>query len=299
MKLRSIVYRSLLVLAISLSGIYWANAEDDMPMGKGESQPMTEHKRHNMKMPMNQGDSSQTKMGGMEHDMMMPMGADSSQPTDGKMPMNNKSSQSGSMGCGKDGMNMPMGGMGSSKPGAMEMDEHASHHGGGGMSRDTSASSSMQLPNSSLQNEVQIEELARKRIDAASNMITEGVLSLSRAKESNNREKMHEALKKTRYGIDQFESGLAAQEALDQGVAPRNIAIQWFKKELNLSTDTTHGDIFGISWFHFFAMVALVIFAAIMIWMYFFKMRRAADVLSQVSGREQSAGGSNKEQTDK
>ncbi|MBX9723649.1 MAG: hypothetical protein K2X81_19750, partial [Candidatus Obscuribacterales bacterium] len=231
-----------------------------------------------MMMPMGQGNSPQSKMGGMGQGMMMPMGQGSSP----------QSKMGG----------MPMGQTDSGAPGSTGMDEHAGHH-NEGMSGDTAEPNSMQFPSSSLQDQVRIEELARKRINTASNMITEGVLVLSRAKESNDRRKVRDALRKIRYGVDEFESGLAAQEALEQGMAPRNIAIQWFKNELNLTTQTNHGDILGISWFHFFVMVALVFFAVIMIWMYFFKMRRAAEVLNHVAGSGKDAGGGKKKQDEK
>lgn len=279
MRAKSIFYSLVITLAVSPFTFSPSIADDDMPMGQNNSQ--------------------QSKMGGMGHDMMMPMGkGDSQQSKMDNMPMGQQSSQGSSMGSGN-GMKMPMGGMGSGQngtAGAMEGGEHSRHH-GGGMSSDTVPSNSMQLPSSSLQDQVQIEQLAQKRINNASNMITEGVLILSRAKESNDRNKMHEALRKVHYGVDQFESGLAAQEALNQGEAPRNIAMQWFKKELNLTAETNHGDILGISWFHFFVMVALVSFAVIMIWMYFCKMRRATEVLSRVTGSEKGNGSSKKEQS--
>lgn len=280
----SLAFLSLLTLTLACSSP--ALADDDMPMGQKSSTPS------DSKMP------GMGKMGGM-HDMMMPMAKDKSeQPDTGNMPIKPKS-QSGGMGCGKDGMNMPMGqaGNGSSQSGSMGMDEHASHH-GGGMSNE-SQDNTMQLPNSSLKDQVQIEQLARQRIEVGSDSITDGILLLSRAKEKNDRKGMHKALMKVQFGIDQCESGLAAQEALDQGVAPRNVAIQWFKKELNLPTETSHGDILGLSWFHFFAMVALVVFAVVMIAMYFLKMRRAAAILNRVAGDEKGSGNSTTKQGDK
>ena len=87
--------------------------------------------------------------------------------------------------------------------------------------------------------------------------------------------------------MSDFESGLAAHRALREGKAPRNVALQWFKRELNIDDSVnvakSHALLWGMSPFHTSVMAVLVAFAVAMIWMYFFKMRRAASLLEKLS----------------
>jgi ferredoxin-NADP reductase len=43
------------------------------------------------------------------------------------------------------------------------------------------------------------------------------------------------------------------------------------------------GGVFGLSWFHFFSMAVLIGFTAVMLWMYFHKMRRASELLARLT----------------
>jgi len=93
---------------------------------------------------------------------------------------------------------------------------------------------------------------------------------------------MQDATARVREGLEQFESGLAAQRALAEGQPPRQVALEWFKRQMDLPITTVPSDDagpFGLSWFHAFVMAALIAFAVAMIGMYFFKMRRAALLL--------------------
>jgi ferredoxin-NADP reductase len=95
---------------------------------------------------------------------------------------------------------------------------------------------------------------------------------------------MQEAATRLREGIAQLESGVAARRALTEGRAPREIALAWFKREMNLSLGAmpaSHG-LLGVTPFHLFTMVLLVAFALAMLAMYFFKMRRAAALFGRI-----------------
>src|SRR5258708_12964015 len=80
-----------------------------------------------------------------------------------------------------------------------------------------------------------------------------------------------------REGMDTFQSGLAAHRALAENQNPQVVALQWFRQQLNLPDQS--GSQSAFSPFHWFIMAALVAFAAVMIWMYFHKMRRADPLL--------------------
>ena len=93
---------------------------------------------------------------------------------------------------------------------------------------------------------------------------------------------MHEAMTRLREGAAQLESGIAARRALAEGRAPREVALAWFKRELNLSLATAPAPQQGVTPFHLFTMVLLVVFALATVAMYFFKMRRAAALFGRI-----------------
>lgn len=69
-----------------------------------------------------------------------------------------------------------------------------------------------------------------------------------------------------------------------EGQAPRDVAPAWFKREMNLPITTAPAQIFGGARFHLIVIGVLTAFAATMIAMYFFKMRRAASLLQTLTG---------------
>ncbi len=81
--------------------------------------------------------------------------------------------------------------------------------------------------------------------------------------------------------------------ALAEGRAPRQVALEWFKKEMNLlppGGGERPGGVFGLSWFHFTVMLILIAFAAAMIAMYFFKICAARPHCWQRSRKPPSPG---------
>ena len=121
---------------------------------------------------------------------------------------------------------------------------------------------------------------------ASREILSSAVSRLSDAAAREDYAAMQEATAQIREALAQFESGLAAHRALAEGKAPRNVALQWFKREMNLlpaaSLEPPHG-LFGLSWFHYFVMFILAAFAVMMIWMYFHKMRRAEALLARLA----------------
>ena len=81
----------------------------------------------------------------------------------------------------------------------------------------------------------------------------------------------------------EFDSGLSAYRALAEGQAPRGIALDWFRREMNLTDPLTtvpaHG-VFGLSGFHYFTMALLSAFALLGAWMYVARNRRTNAVLA-------------------
>ena len=132
------------------------------------------------------------------------------------------------------------------------------------------------------------EELGRQAIDrmaAGSAMMNEAFARLAAAAQNADAAAMQEANAQVREGHAQFESGLTLQHALDEGSAPRDIALGWFRKEMSLvplsGSPPPHG-FFGLSWFHYIVMILLGAFALSMIAMYFRKMRRADALVARL-----------------
>jgi hypothetical protein len=137
----------------------------------------------------------------------------------------------------------------------------------------------MDLPDLPMEERAVIEQQAHQRMMDGTALLSDGLDELSTAAATDDFQAMQAATAKMRAGLAQFESGLAAHRAIVEGKAPRNVALQWFKREMNLLPPTASDPgfrLWGMDLFHSAIMALLVAFAAVMIWMYFFKMRRAA-----------------------
>lgn len=131
----------------------------------------------------------------------------------------------------------------------------------------------------------EVLEQAGERVDTGLTLMGEGFDSLSSAAASENHAGMQEAVAKVREGLTRLDSGLAARRAIAEGKSPRNVALQWFKREMNLLPPAADGPdhAMGGSSFHLVTIAILAAFAAVMIWMYFFKMRRASALLKELA----------------
>jgi ferredoxin-NADP reductase len=145
----------------------------------------------------------------------------------------------------------------------------------------------MSLPDLPIEQRAEVQQQAHERMKQGTGLMAEGLKSLSQSAPTNDFIAMQEATRKLHEGLSQFESGLAAHRALEEGTPPRNVALHWFKQEMNLLPPQerlqAHG-ILGLSWFHFYMMVLLIAFAVGILFLYFFKMRRAAALLKRLAG---------------
>jgi ferredoxin-NADP reductase len=145
----------------------------------------------------------------------------------------------------------------------------------------------MDLPDLPIEQRAEIEREAHQRMIDGTKLLSEGLDELSTAAATDDFARMEAATAKMREGMSQFESGLAAHRAIREGKAPRNVALQWFKREMNLlppASSESGFRLWGMNAFHTAIMAILVIFAVTMIWMYLFKMRRAALLLQELTG---------------
>ncbi len=184
----------------------------------------------------------------------------------------------GMMGGGKEGGGMMGGGKGGGMGGMMEKM---------GAPKDKELYPElMHLPDLPPEKRAEVLLKAEQRMSEGTRLIAAGVGELADATTAEDLAAMQRATSRLQEGLAQLESGLAARRALEEGSEPRNVALQWFRKEMNLTgggfTEQRHG-FFGLSSFHLVSMAILVVFAILMLWMYFFKMRRASQLLSQLA----------------
>lgn len=134
------------------------------------------------------------------------------------------------------------------------------------------------------------ERLARERMASGTALMSRGLENLTAAAATEDLAGLQMATAQMRQGVLQFDSGVAALSAISQGIAPQTIALNWFKRSMDLlpsaDIERPHG-IFGLSGFHYFTMFLLLAFAVAMIWTNVKKMQRAQALVARLSGSSQ------------
>ena len=129
-----------------------------------------------------------------------------------------------------------------------------------------------------------IEKLAQDRMKSGTGKLSSGLEKLTSATSAEDYAAMQQASEQVREGLAEFESGIAARRVFAEGKLPRNLALDWFRREMNLASPVAQesGAFLGITPFHLFTMALLVAFALAMMSLYFFKMRRAAALFGRL-----------------
>lgn len=140
----------------------------------------------------------------------------------------------------------------------------------------------MSLPELTPEKRDEVERQAHERMQTGATLMSEALSALQSATAANDLKEMEVAIAHLHEGMARYESGVAAHRAIAEGKAPRAIALQWFKRETNLSLGTAPAAHRGITPFHLFTMVLLVGFALAMLTLYYFKMRRAAALFGRI-----------------
>lgn len=153
----------------------------------------------------------------------------------------------------------------------------------------------MELPDLPMERRHEIEAEAHERMQSGIRILSQGLDRLSTAAPTDDYQTMEDATAVMREGMAQFESGLAAHRAIAEGKAPRNVALRWFKREMNLfpATAAVGSDMFGLAprSFHYFVIALLGSFSITVVWMYFLKMRRAQALLERLSSATSAGSG--------
>lgn len=194
--------------------------------------------------------------------------------------------------------------------GQISAEEHASHHPGTAASPGASPGAGMMgdmgkmmegmgkpppkqlyptlmsLPTLSPEERQKVEQQADERMRSGTALMSQALDELAQAEAAGNYAAMHNATLKLHEGMAQFDSGTAAKRALAEGKAPPQVALEWFKTEMSLplTASPASAGLFGGMGFHLTMIAILGAFVAAMIAMYFFKMRRAAHLLHDLTG---------------
>ena len=143
----------------------------------------------------------------------------------------------------------------------------------------------MTLPALTPEKRAEIDALASQQINEGMGRLANGSESLERATQAGDNAAMQQSVGMMREGLDELGAGIAARRVLSEGKAPRNLALDWFKREMNLASPIAREEpraLLGVTPFHLFTMVLLIAFALAMVAMYFFKMRRAAALFGRL-----------------
>lgn len=149
----------------------------------------------------------------------------------------------------------------------------------------------MNMPEVTSERRTEILSQAEERMDSAVALLSEGLQRLAEAAENGNYAAMQDASAKMHEALARLDSGVAAQRALAEGQPSDIVALQWFKREMNLATPSVvkaRSGLLGASPFHLFSMVLLVVFAFVMVALYFVKMRRAAALFGRIEANNEA-----------
>ena len=190
-----------------------------------------------------------------------------------------------------------MPGMGSSAPGAGGamggMMGGCMGAGCMGASRKEFYASLMAMPNLSPEQRQRIEAQARAWINAGTEEIASAENALRHANAAGDSVGAEQATSRMRDALAQVKSGNTILRSLSEGKPPRQIALDWFKGEMNLAPDTVIQDPvgpLGLSWFHLVTMALVTAFAAAMLAIYLSRMRRANALIDRLTGARPAPG---------
>jgi len=146
----------------------------------------------------------------------------------------------------------------------------------------------MELPALTPEARSRIEADARARINAANSALTQAQDSYHRAMIANDAAAMAEAAAKQREALAELNAGTAALRALAEGRAPRQIALSWFRQQMNLpaAADASAGEApgpFGLSWLHVISMGSVGALALALLAMAMARHRRAAALVHRLT----------------
>lgn len=173
-----------------------------------------------------------------------------------------------------------MGEMGGTSPGGMGgMGEMM-----GGRPRKEFYPSLMDMPSLSAEQRQRIESQARGELNTATEAIASAEAALRQANARADSAGAEQATSRLRDALNQAKSAATTLRALSEGKPPQQIALDWFRTQLNLPALAASSDAgLGLSWFHVVTMAVLAIFTVAMILVYLLRLRRANALVQRLT----------------
>lgn len=200
---------------------------------------------------------------------------------------------------------------------AQEGEDHAAHHGGDAMSSPSSSGSSdmAKMMNSTMERMINgegenehehesrraaffaqllaypaLDDRARERVAAqASDRVNRGLALINEGSVAGMRSTTVstrlEAASRMREGVDLFRSGSAAQAALGGMQPPHDMAMSWFRDQLDIDAPPTSGSARWLDFTpsHLLLMLFLVLVSAMLIALQLFRLRRIGSIVSNAA----------------
>jgi ferredoxin-NADP reductase len=145
----------------------------------------------------------------------------------------------------------------------------------------------MELPAMTPEARARIEADARARINAGNAALAQAQQDYHRAMMSDDTAAMAAAMSRQRVAMSEMESGTAALRALAEGQSPRQIALTWFREQMNLGPAAVPAEEsvgpFGLSWFHLISMAVVALFALTMLAFGIARHRRSIALVNQLT----------------
>ena len=116
-------------------------------------------------------------------------------------------------------------------------------------------------------------------------ILTEGAAALTKATQQTDVTAMRLAGTQIGDGLSRLESGISTRQALEQGTPPAEIALKWFKSQLNLEpklVESRQLRLLGMAPFQLFICLLMLAAIATGLVIYMRRMRRAHHLLERI-----------------
>ena len=143
----------------------------------------------------------------------------------------------------------------------------------------------MTLPALTPEKRAELDALASQQTKEGMARLAQGSQSLDIATRAGDEAAKQQAVATMHEALNELEAGIAVRRVLSEGKAPRDLALDWFNREMNLASpvmrEAPHTHL-GLSPLHLFTMALLIAFGIAMLAMSFFRMRRAAALFGRL-----------------
>lgn len=133
---------------------------------------------------------------------------------------------------------------------------------------------------------LEVRRLAEQRVHAGEEMLQAAHARLARATEVGDHGAAQVALQQAREALGRMESGVSAHRlSLQQGGRSQEQAVDWLRSDLGLARESSpaHG-LFGLTWFHYLLMAAIIGAGLLLAGVQWHKRRRAGQLLERLAG---------------